>query len=476
MTNRVKVLFYNMGWLMVSQIIASICAFFWTILIARYLGPSEFGIMGTAVSVSSTFIFLADFGISSYIIRAISTDMDHESKYLDNSLTLKLFLSIGYFIVTCASLLILGWNNYIILICLLFSFESVIKTFQDILFASFKAHEIMKFQAYVTIFINVSLLLCLILVSYTNFGLIGVSVVYIFVNLIALVYDFYLVRKHIIKPKLSINKDFFKFLIKSGFPFAASGFLYTIYYSIDIIMLTQFSSTYDTGLYNSAYKLISVLTLFYVVYTSAVFPVMSKLFKNEKNLLNISFIKSIKYLLLATIPIAVFIFFYGFDIINIYGSDYDGAADVLKILIWTVCFLFVNGACSLILNASYKEFSVTKIYLIAAIFNVVLNSFLIPHYSFYGAAVATILSEILILILELYMINKINQLPDKKLGIDIMKIIVSSFVVGIVLWIFNLNMWVAMIISLGVYFILVFLFKIFDETDKMIINQIIKGA
>ena len=78
MTNRVKVLFYNMGWLMVSQIIASICAFFWTILIARYLGPSEFGIMGTAVSVSSTFIFLADFGISSYIIRAISTDMDHE--------------------------------------------------------------------------------------------------------------------------------------------------------------------------------------------------------------------------------------------------------------------------------------------------------------------------------------------------------------------------------------------------------------
>ena len=147
---------------------------------------------------------------------------------------------------------------------------------------------------------------------------------------------------------------------------------------------------------------------------------MSKLFKEEKDLLKFSFNKSVKYLSLATIPIAVFTLFYGYDIIGIYGAEYIEAGGVLKILIWTVCFLFVNGACSLVLNASHKEYSVTKIYTIAAVFNICLNYFLIPKYSVYGASVATVLSEILILVLELYALSRINQLPDKHLIFDIL--------------------------------------------------------
>lgn len=473
MANKIQTIFFNMSWLVISQIIASVCAFIWTIISARYLGPSEFGIMGTAISFATTFVFLSDFGISTYIIRAISTDLDNEAKYLNNTLTLKLFLAVLYFIVTFIALIFLGWNNYLIFICLLFSTESIIKVFQDTLFASFKAHEKMKYQAYVNIFINISLLFIIIAITFTNLGLIGITLAYVLVNLIALGYDLYLIKKHIITPHFSFNPKFYKTLIIAGLPFAATGFLYTIYYSIDILMITEFLNTYATGLYNSAYKLITVLTLFYSVYTSVIFPVMSKLFKNEKNLLNISFIKSIKYLLLVTIPIAVFIFFYGYDIIHIYGSEFVEASDILKILIWTVCFLFVNGACSLILNASHEEYSVTKIYLIAATFNVILNLILIPKYSVYGASVATILSEILILILELYMINKINQLPDKHLIIDISKILLASSILGIVLYLANLNMWIAIIVSLIIYFPILILIKIFDDVDKQIIKQII---
>ena len=135
--------------------------------------------------------------------------------------------------------------------------------------------------------------------------------------------------------------------------------------------------------------------------------------------------------------------------------------------------MFVNGACSLILNASHEEYSVTKIYLIAATFNVILNLILIPKYSVYGASVATILSEILILILELYMINKINQLPDKHLIIDISKILLASSILGIVLYLANLNMWIAIIVSLIIYFPILILIKIFDDVDKQIIKQII---
>ena len=65
---------------------------------------------------------------------------------------------------------------------------------------------------------------------------------------------------------------------------------------------------------------------------------------------------------------------YSTDIIQfIYGHEYDASSSVLSILIWTVCLLFISGACNSLLNASHKEVSVTKIYLIAAIFNIILN-------------------------------------------------------------------------------------------------------
>lgn len=263
-------------------------------------------------------------------------------------------------------------------------------------------------------------------------------------------------------------------MIKAGIPFALTSFFYTIYFSIDMVMLQQFSGPYPTGLYNSTYKLINVLTLFYTIYTAVIFPVMIKLFKSGGNLLNLSFNKSVKYLSLVTIPLSIATVYYASDIINIvYGNQYAQADTVLQILIWTVIFLFVNGACSLVLNASHKEVSVTKIYSIAALFNVILNLILIPNYNVFGASVATVLSEILILVLELYALSRINQLPDKHLVFDILKISIASILLGIFLYYANLSLWVAIPVSIIIYLILTVILRAYDDTDILIVKQIL---
>ena len=473
MTNKVRTAFANMGWMMISQIIASVCAFVWTIVTAWYLGPSDYGIFGAAVSFAALFGIIIDFGLPTYIVRAISTDFENEHKYLDNAISVKLFLSVLYILAVFFALIILGWNSKLITITLLVAFENLIKSYHAILFTSFQAHEKMKYQAITNTILNILTLVFIIIITFTDLSLVGIAFAYILANFIALIYELYALKKHTILPKFSFDFAFYKVLLKAGLPFALTGLFYTIYYSIDLVMLTQFSTSYATGLYNSAYKLITVLTLFYTIYSSVVFPVMSKLFKNEKDLLKFSFVKSIKYLSLVTIPISVFTVFYGYDLIGIYGAEYIDAGGVLKILIWTVCFLFINGACSLVLNASHKEYSVTKIYTIAAVFNICLNMVLIPKFSVYGASVATVLSEILILILELYALKRIKQLPDKGLIYDLIKICIASIVLGIVLYILNLNIWTAMVISLIVYFIAILLLKTIDSEDKLIIKQIL---
>jgi len=48
--SRIQTIFKNMSWLLISQIIASVCSFVWTILMARYLGVDNYGILGFAIS------------------------------------------------------------------------------------------------------------------------------------------------------------------------------------------------------------------------------------------------------------------------------------------------------------------------------------------------------------------------------------------------------------------------------------------
>ena len=472
--NKVRTIFANMSWLMISQIITSVCAFIWTLLTARYLGVSDYGILGTATSFSVIIIVVADLGVTTYITRTIAVDYNVEKEYLGNAIGLKLILSVIYLILTLFISFILGWNNYVILITFLFAIESLIKSFYNLLFASFQAHEMMKYQAITNTLLNVLTLVFIVIICFADFGLIGISFAYILANMIGLIYCVLALTRHIVVPKILFDLSFFRKLIIAGIPFALTTLFYTLYYSIDMVMITQFSTTYSTGLYNSTYKLINVLTLFYTIYSAVIFPVMSKLFKNGKDMLGFSFVKSIKYLSMITIPLAVATFFYAGDVISLcYGNQYADADNVLKILIWTVCFLFINGACSMILNASHKETSVTKIYSIAAVFNAGLNLLLIPYFSAHGAAFATVLTDVLILILEMYMVSKINQLPDKHLIFDLIKIIIASAIMGGVFYLVHMSLWLAIPVGIIVYFLVIILIKFFDNDDKIIIKQIL---
>ena len=472
--SKIQTIFKNMSWLLISQIIASVCGFLWTILMARYLGVSNYGILGFAVSVSGILAIIDDLGISAHIVRHVATDNESAPKYLGNIIPFKVILGVINLIVTPIILVLLKLDTYTIFITLLFTIEIIFKSYTNSLFGVFQAFEKGKYQGIGNILMNISTFLFILISIYADLGLVGISISYILANLLSFIYTYHVLNKHIVKPKYELDWEFCKKITLFSLPFAVTGILYTIYYSIDLVMLTKLVGNYANGIYNATYKLISVLTLFYSVYTAVIFPVMSKFFKNDKKLLLISYEKSIKYLMLAIIPIATGTVLYSLDIIQlIYGHQYDQAASVLSILIWTVCLLFISGASNTLLNASHKETTVTKIYAIAAIFNIILNFIMIPYISYNGAAITTVLSEVLIVVLQTYAIRKLGHKANKKLYLDLTRIIIGSAVMGIALYFLNLDMWIAIPVGIIIYFAVVYLLRLFDDDDKYVIKEIL---
>ena len=445
--SQVRTIFKNMSWLFVSQVIGAICGFIWTILIARYLSVSDYGIMNFAISFTGIIAITMDLGISTHIIRHIATNFDSAPKYLGNAIPLKSIFSFFTFILALIILIAMKCDEITIQITLLFTIERIFSSMIGLFNGSLQAIEEGKYQAIGNILLNI---------------------------LLFFFFQYLTVQKRISKPKFELNINFCKKITLYSIPFALTSFFGMVIYSADMVMLTNMVGSYENGIYSAAYKLISVLTLFFGVYTAVIFPVMSRFYKNEKNLLVISFEKSIKYIMLIILPISFATMLYSNDIVVLFfGQKYSPTSSVLSILMWTVSLGFINGVCQNLLNASHKEKYVTLIFLVATLTNIILNFFIIPKYSYDGAAMTTVLSEIVLFILYFYSIYKLDALPKKRVYIDLFKILISSIILYYVLLVLNLNMWLALPVGIIIYLSVIISMKTIDEDDKFIIKEIL---
>ena len=212
---------------------------------------------------------------------------------MGNAIPLKIIFSTIKVIITLIVLIVLGVDELTLTITLLFTLELIFKSFIYFFNGTFQAFEIGKYQGIGNTLMNTLTFIFILITVYTDLGLFGITIAYIMANVITFIYEYAMINKYVVKPRFELDLDFCKKITLYSIPFAVTGILYTIYYSIDVVMLSNMIGSYATGIYNATYKLISVLTLFYSVYTAVIFPVMSKFFKNDESMLLISFEKSI---------------------------------------------------------------------------------------------------------------------------------------------------------------------------------------
>ena len=274
--NQVKTIFKNMSWLFVSQVIAAICGFVWTILIARYLDVSDYGIMNFAISFVGIIAITMDLGISTHIIRHIATDFDSAPKYLGNAIPLKSVLSFLTFFLALIILILMNCNELTIQITLLFTLEQIFKSMIGLFNGSLQAIEEGKYQAIGNILLNIILLIFILVSIICDLGLYGITLAYLVSNFSVLIFLYIAVKKIISKPNFEFDIEFCKKITLYSIPFALTSLFGMLLYSADMVMLTNMVGEYENGIYSAAYKLISVISLFYGVYSAVIFPVMSR--------------------------------------------------------------------------------------------------------------------------------------------------------------------------------------------------------
>jgi O-antigen/teichoic acid export membrane protein len=194
-----------------------------------------------------------------------------------------------------------------------------------------------------------------------------------------------------VHPTLKLHLPTVKLLASITAPFALAGIFTRVYSYLDSVMLSRLATNAELGAYGVAYKLTFAFQFLPMSFAAAVYPAMAEYYVSDRNKLGSTFAASLKYLMIAVVPLACGISTLAAPLVAaVYGPTFSGAVLPLQILIFSLIFAFLYWPAGSMLNACDRQGKNTTILGITMGSNILLNTWLIPRYGAVGAAWAAL--------------------------------------------------------------------------------------
>ena len=173
-----------------------------------------------------------------------------------------------------------------------------------------------------------------------------------------------------------------------------------IYFKIDIVMLRHLGSGLEeVGFYSAGSRLLEGLIFIHLPFATVLFREMRTRTKYPSDFIPY-ILKLISFSVVFPIVIIPVGWFFSEEIIRLcYGVDFISASPLLNLLLISIIFMAPNLILTQATLAIDREYFYAKITCVAALINIGLNLFLIPSMGAKGAAIGTIVTEGIVMIL-----------------------------------------------------------------------------
>ncbi len=437
---------------------------------AKQLSPEHFGKFSFALSLSFIAMILVDFGINLLLIREIARQKERTAQIVSHAFFVKFIFSIGMLIIISGGVYLLAYpplTQIIVFVMLLFT---VAQTFTDLCVAVFRAFEKMFFDALIKVIRMVLLTALAGVVLWKNLGVIMFSGSFVAAEIIVLGIALSILIAKFTPLNFHIDSASAKNLIKNALPFGMSFIFGSIYFYINISMLSKLRGDTDVAIYSIASNLIFALLFIPTVFTNALYPVFSRYYKESKQKIGALYERSCKYLAVIGFPLSAGIFMLAPQILSLlYGSAYQESGTVLKILAWFIVFKFINfllGIILLSLDGQYRRMAAQGA---TALCNVILNLILIPWYGYIGAAAATLITELFLFFV--YYSQVAREMHAAPVFTFLLKPCIAAVGMMAFLYVSPFGFFLTVIAGAGIYALLLFILKTFDTTDMALLQQ-----
>lgn len=483
---------------------SKIFGYLYRIVIARHFGPEVYGLFSLSIVIVGWFVAISWLGFVEGILRYVS--LYRGSKDLNKIRYLfrfssrilifsTLFFSLMLFLLSNTISNSIFHNPNLRMYLQIFSMMLPLWVFSSYFLAIMRAFEKIKEVSLIEGIMQ-SLLKILLLIALIYLGFKSEAIIFSFFLSIMAIFllSFFYCRLKISEMFEPYNLDrmdrrrLAQNFVAYSWPILFLGIASSIFYWIDSFAIGYFKSATEVGLYNAVIPIVILLNIAPEMFMQLFFPMITKKYSVK----DMPFIKEIskqiaKWVVLINLPLFSIILIFPDIIIKVlFGADYTIAADSLRILAVGVFVSSVILISNNLLSMIGKSKTILYDIFIASSINLALNIYLVPQKSIFGmgnslgingAALATSISVIVFSLLLLFQAKYyVSIIPFKK---EMVKIF-GACLLPLTLILISKNFVKTNILSfvilsfllVAIYLSLLFLFKIFDSNDMMIIRSV----
>lgn len=383
----------NASWIIVSKIIQSVLILIVGMLTARYLGPSDYGLVNYASSIASFAVPIAQLGLNNIMVQELVSDPKREGTVMGTALLMSSVSALLCMVGVAAFVFFANVNETkTLIVCVLYSIVLLFQSMEMIQYW-YQAKYLSKYTSIVSLaaYIVVSVYKIFLLATNKSVYWFAVSnaIDYMLISVVLL----YL-YKRLGGQKLIFSLADARRMLKKSRPYIFSSLMVTIFAQTDRIMLKLMLGDASVGFYSAATSCVSITTFVYAAVIDSFRPRLFEYLKSSKERFNegISTLYCvITYMCLAQCILETV--FAPVIIRILYGKEYLPAVSTLQIVVWFLTFSFYGVVRNIWILAEGKQKYLWRINLLGALSNVVLNAILIPVWGCNGAAIASVITQ-----------------------------------------------------------------------------------
>jgi len=469
-----QTIFKNTFWLSVSLGVSKLLGLLLLIYAARILGAEEYGKFTFALSFVSLFVSFCSFGLPSIIVREFSQNKEKKESFY-SVISLQMLLTFLAFIIILGSSFFITQEFYIQKIILTLALFSLINNFIAVFQAFFEAHQKMEYEAWV-------LILQYLLMFFLGFCVLfwapsaeNLGYAYFYSALIALIFVLFFFNFKIFSLNVKWNFFVWRRFLSMSWPLALSGFLGSIYAYSDSVIMGHLGMLTETGWYNAASKIILASLVPMGLISGSFYPALSRYSYDSREKFQKIWSYQLEIMILLATPLMVGGIILASKIINsFYPADFSPSILTFQILILMAGISFIYRPFYDAMIALNHQAKIFWIALAGALVNIVLNLILIPKFSLYGAAFATVIAYLVILLISIWLTSKFT--PIRISYLKLLLILVLAGLSSILMYflisqpvVYNLNIFISVAAGALIYFVSFFILK---KIAKLIYEKI----
>jgi O-antigen/teichoic acid export membrane protein len=362
------------------------------IIVARSFGANGYGQLSYAMALVAYFMLATDFGVTSIAIRDMAKERDRWSSILTTYIVVRAIMSLmaytGIVLVTIFS----HQEGITRLLVLTYALQMFV------LVASvswiFVAHQKMQYDGFIktTQGCLYAVLLVGLLAVWHN--ILVVPLATFIAALVVTPLGWHLMRGQLGRFRFVFDRRYAKELLLYSWPVGISNGATQITVNMAAIFITLYHGNAMTGVYSSAYRIVSAMIMFATFFTSALYPLICEKAVGPRESLQRVLEVGTRLLLLLTVPIGVVLTILGPRIlVLVFGREFGEGGIALQVLGWSIAFLVISRMYGNALVAISEQRLFTVIVVVSAGLNVGLSVLLIPRYGIIGASLASCMTE-----------------------------------------------------------------------------------